>query len=759
MSLKKAKLNIVLKSDLCVGSGYSYAGIIDTDVCYNDNGIPYIPARRIKGCLREAAELIGIDTNSIFGERGGSSIGKSNGEPSMGNVSIGNAYPAGYMDIDDKITELKNLDSEELDFKNILSTQKVLEQFTYIKAQTAIDKNNGSSKENSLRYTRVVNRYSGEGGSELSFIADIEFSCDDVDIINCAKALRHIGMNRNRGLGNVRCYIDDIKPCNDLAINLSDSNDSEKEVCLKYVIKNVNPLMLSGNNDGKSERYINGQSVIGALAARYIAIDGKSADDDLFYDLFLNGKVKYSNLYITEKKPNKNDKYVFNDFAPAPLFINKLKKTKKVVNVTTDFEKCDDKFKIEGGNQPKKLKGKFISLNDNSINIKEPLLDIVYHHSKYNHYSYNSGRNEDNEGILYYLEVVKENQYFSGSIVGKKKYIDFILNILENYPLRFGKSKTAQYGKCVLVQKEITDYDFKFDVKKDEKIIVVFESDAVFQNENGFTVRCDDVKKIVADSFGIKYRESDDKDKSSDKKCDTFLETEVKTGYSTVWNLKKPSLPAIKAGSAITYELTEDVTIKSEYVGVKNTEGFGKIKIYKYSQLPDIFEENKPSDKGYVPEKSLKLMENILLKDFVDAIKEGSMKTEVIKISASTIGRVTLMLKESLDSNKVDYKLAFEDFKKRVNSIKRTEEKRKVAEFLVKYLCTEQKIYLVGDVDVDKFTIDVRKIIGNKNSDSYKIYSNMEKLGVEGLNEKIEKLWGKYLESILVFQKYSKKED
>ena len=95
--------------------------------------------------------------------------------------------------------------------------------------------------------------------------------------------------------------------------------------------------------------------------------------------------------------------------------------------------------------------------------------------------------------------------------------------------MRFGKSKTAQYGKCVLVQKEITDYDFKFDVKKDEKIIVVFESDAVFQNENGFTVRCDDVKKIVADSFGIKYRESDDKDKSSDKKCDTFLETEVKT--------------------------------------------------------------------------------------------------------------------------------------------------------------------------------------------------------------------------------------
>ena len=52
---KKAKIKITLKSDLCAGSGYSYAGIIDSDICYSKNGIPYIPARRIKGCLREAA--------------------------------------------------------------------------------------------------------------------------------------------------------------------------------------------------------------------------------------------------------------------------------------------------------------------------------------------------------------------------------------------------------------------------------------------------------------------------------------------------------------------------------------------------------------------------------------------------------------------------------------------------------------------------------------------------------------------------------
>ena len=58
MKDREYRLIITLKSDLCVGSGYSYAGIIDSDICYDALGLPYIPARRLKGCLREAAELM-----------------------------------------------------------------------------------------------------------------------------------------------------------------------------------------------------------------------------------------------------------------------------------------------------------------------------------------------------------------------------------------------------------------------------------------------------------------------------------------------------------------------------------------------------------------------------------------------------------------------------------------------------------------------------------------------------------------------------
>ena len=55
---KQGEIRIKLYSDLCPGNGYSYYGTIDSEAEHDSFGIPYIPARRIKGCLRECAELL-----------------------------------------------------------------------------------------------------------------------------------------------------------------------------------------------------------------------------------------------------------------------------------------------------------------------------------------------------------------------------------------------------------------------------------------------------------------------------------------------------------------------------------------------------------------------------------------------------------------------------------------------------------------------------------------------------------------------------
>ncbi|MDY2627586.1 MAG: hypothetical protein SOW08_04610 [Lachnospiraceae bacterium] len=50
-----AHLEIRLRSDLCAGNGESVGNSVDTDVCMDTAGLPYIPSRRLKGCLKQAA--------------------------------------------------------------------------------------------------------------------------------------------------------------------------------------------------------------------------------------------------------------------------------------------------------------------------------------------------------------------------------------------------------------------------------------------------------------------------------------------------------------------------------------------------------------------------------------------------------------------------------------------------------------------------------------------------------------------------------
>ena len=58
-------LKITLKSDLCAGSGFSYAGLIDSDISYDKYGVPFISGRRLKGCMKESAYMIKTDQAQI----------------------------------------------------------------------------------------------------------------------------------------------------------------------------------------------------------------------------------------------------------------------------------------------------------------------------------------------------------------------------------------------------------------------------------------------------------------------------------------------------------------------------------------------------------------------------------------------------------------------------------------------------------------------------------------------------------------------
>ena len=71
-------IRITLRSDLCAGNGESRGNAVDTDIVLTADGLPRIPARRLKGCLRAAAEelaALGDETAAytaeLFGDKAG----------------------------------------------------------------------------------------------------------------------------------------------------------------------------------------------------------------------------------------------------------------------------------------------------------------------------------------------------------------------------------------------------------------------------------------------------------------------------------------------------------------------------------------------------------------------------------------------------------------------------------------------------------------------------------------------------------------
>ena len=719
MSRKKGVLRITLRSDLCVGSGYSYAGIIDSDICYNENGIPYIPGRRIKGCLKEAGEMIGLpQLDQLFGEAG---YGRNQG------ILVGNAYPEGYREQNRELTQLKSCKSPYAEY---LTQQKVLEQYTRIKAQTEIEREGKTASRNSLRYIRVVNQYTEGscGPKPMCFLADVEFDCDREPMEKAVKALRHIGMERNRGLGSVECRLEDIcvsENGKSMVEKRVECKDTQR-VCINYVIRNVQPLMLSSEYNEQTESFVSGKSVLGALASAYLEREGTGSEGDTFYDLFLNGKTIFTNLTMC-KAETVSGELIYRHYEPVPLFINRLKKTKKIVNLAGKRDGTEgDDYNPERGNQPQKLNGKFITfLSDKKVAVSEPDTSLVYHHSR------KQKSRDGKNGVLYTQEVLREDQYFSGSIMTEARYADIICRLLEEKTLRFGKSKSAQYGRCRIVRIKEDAYTYSMSLKAGEKILVAFVSDGIFINETGYTVDYEQVRELLAKSLGLSYR-ADIVDET------VYMQTRIISGYHTVWNLKKPSVPGIKAGSVFEYTVESDCVIHTEFAGERNLEGSGRIHIYREKDMSYAMEVYKETAETAEPDKTRDMLKRIFMDSFMDFVRGRALEAERIGINASALGRVTLMLSESLEK-KEGYEASFQDFMKRVGSIKEEKERNRIMDFIDRYVCSTKG----------------QSIVIGKES---KIYRDMQQCMPEELDEKLKENWGSYLMHFLVYQKYLLKE-
>ncbi|MEQ8171934.1 MAG: RAMP superfamily CRISPR-associated protein, partial [Candidatus Eremiobacterota bacterium] len=191
-----------LLSNTLIGSGEGFGAIIDTDVVFDETGIPYIPARRIKGCLRDSA----MDVKDMF------QIAQINFplniEDTFGRVGDEKECSIYFTNLVIKDYEINkqwlNYFTGYKQYGTLFTTENIVNFFTDIRQQTSIDDKTGVAKENSLRTSRFIKK-----GHKFYGELHVE---DDINIDTLALAcmnLRHIGTKRNRGLGEVECKLFD----------------------------------------------------------------------------------------------------------------------------------------------------------------------------------------------------------------------------------------------------------------------------------------------------------------------------------------------------------------------------------------------------------------------------------------------------------------------------------------------------------------------------------------------------------------------
>lgn len=200
--MKTYQLDLDLLSPTLAGSGDGFGALIDVDVVLDDVGLPVIPAKRIKGCLLDAAREVQqmlatagiaaeLPLEQVFGKIGG----RSSAPVVFSSLTI-----ADYEANRSWLRYLLDPSGEAA----MLSRDEIVEIFTEIRHQTRIDEQTGVALKGSLRTSRLLRR-------DLSFTGAIEvFTPDEateqVLALACTN-LRHLGTRRNRGLGRVRCKL------------------------------------------------------------------------------------------------------------------------------------------------------------------------------------------------------------------------------------------------------------------------------------------------------------------------------------------------------------------------------------------------------------------------------------------------------------------------------------------------------------------------------------------------------------------------
>lgn len=605
------KIKIELLSDLCTYSGETYNSTVDTDVVYDRYGIPYIPAKRLKGCLREACiELVDFEIindtefKKLFGYEGSN----------QSFFSLSNAYLLNY---DSMVCELKNAKEKET-----ITAQKVLDLFTYTRYQTAIDLEDGTAQKNSLRAMRVVKK-------GLVFEAELNWNNSNVNVDSteyknlekAASIVKHIGCSRTRGLGLVNIKLDstESKKPNNILFKESDITENNK---IYYKIHLDAPMICKAptGNQAVTQDYIAGSKVLGLLAGQFRL--------DEYQELIKDSELIVSNAYISCGEERT---------MPARISWQKEKnqgydsKNQMVVlDMICNPDVCDKQM------TPANLH--YVDTRGNALGVDT---EISYHHKRPDDKSIGRVTGEDNSSF-YQLESIQAGQSFQGYILANKKQAEEIIRVMKPLQqVRMGYGKNVEFGEVTFQLTKIEPVEKTVERMHDAVITLV--SDLIMYNEFGVpstSITC--LEQYLREALHI-----DNSDNFIIEK--TFLQFNTIGGFNTTWKAMKPVISTLGKGSVFVIHSQQGFDKRTSgnlFLGERVSEGFGEVSIDKIPEQAEYIVYDATKKEIDLSKKEVDIPKTEIITDLLIQLKERDEKRRLEQCIREIAA--TIQLKEDL---------------------------------------------------------------------------------------------------------------
>ena len=653
------ELVITLKSDLCAGSGEAAGVSVDTDICTDEYGLPYLPARRLKGILRKAAETLlrydcpgvsqdGID--KLFGVILSEKMGEEQAEKLLGKsvdlsgcLRLQDARLPGtdamrvWLSGDDVPQALRR--QEERPYIPPLYVTKL---FTAVRGQTRME--HGIADNQSLRYTRVLERRNALNRKEATvFHAPAALDVDHMEpedrealtelFQKSCQAARRVGTMQNRGLGLVAISWKKAPLENAHKFLWPEEKPDAKKIEIVYTLSLDAPVTLPGCGERSLE--IPARSVIGCVSGAYQRREDRN--DAEFRNLFLSGNVQWSSLTpaiqeqvsVFQQETSSIPERISNTVRarrsiPTPLMLVHMKNEGCYRNLLVSSRK-------EAEGKQKTLAGTYAVLAERTRNPdsqscntdSESYLLEVHSHAVYHH-------SHDGEGTLYLQESLDSGMIYGGTVTlpyetqQDKDTAKRLFTLLKETRFSFGRSRGAQYAACSLQSLDVRPcVEQTRATKEGDPVYVVLASDLILEKDGLFCAEPEAVREALSKALGVKNEhppayQKDAREKGAyQKDAGRGAEREAEqrqidycqyhtiSGYQQLWQMQKTQITVLRGGSVFGFvsnggEIPDKITI-----GCFRQEGFGVCHIYTKADMEQLRNiVKKPVARPPLPERS-----------------------------------------------------------------------------------------------------------------------------------------------------------